>query len=232
MPNENDSKLVTLADLGVAYNDLNTNKKGVQTAVADPTASGTAVSFIDSISQNTQGVISATKKTVAEATTSASGLMSSTDKSKLDGIASGAQVNSITGVKGDAENDYRTGNVNLTPANIGAVAASAIANNLTTTTEGSVLDATQGKNLFDKIKNSIIAETTARTISESTASYNLSGLTENHIVVYWQFSEGYSENNPPGNITVETSSGMYTITGSNLTDSGITMQPVFIAPQS
>lgn len=32
-----------------------------------------------------------------------------------------AQKNTITGVKGDAEESYRTGNINLTPANIGAV---------------------------------------------------------------------------------------------------------------
>ena len=31
----------------------------------------------------------------------------------------GAQVNTITGVKGDSETDYRTGDVNITPANIG-----------------------------------------------------------------------------------------------------------------
>lgn len=53
------------------------------------------------------------------ATTSADGLMSSTDKLKLNGIAAGAQVNTITGVKGNAESNYRTGNVNLTPANVG-----------------------------------------------------------------------------------------------------------------
>ena len=46
------------------------------------------------------------------------------EKNKLAGIAAGAQVNSITGVKGNAESSYRTGNVNLTPANIGAAAAS------------------------------------------------------------------------------------------------------------
>lgn len=38
---------------------------------------------------------------------------------KLNGIESGAQVNTITGVKGNAESSYRTGNVNLTKANIG-----------------------------------------------------------------------------------------------------------------
>lgn len=41
------------------------------------------------------------------------------EKEKLQGIAAGAQVNSIIGVKGDAESSYRTGNVNITAANIG-----------------------------------------------------------------------------------------------------------------
>lgn len=42
-----------------------------------------------------------------------------TDKTKLAGIANGAQVNSITGVKGGAEESYRTGNVNITAINLG-----------------------------------------------------------------------------------------------------------------
>ena len=41
------------------------------------------------------------------------------EKTKLAGIAAGAQVNTITGVKGNAETSYRTGQVNITPANIG-----------------------------------------------------------------------------------------------------------------
>ncbi len=65
--------------------------------------------------------IPAQDTTYSAATQSAAGLMSATDKAKLDGIAAGAQVNSITGVKGDAEDSYRTGNVNLTAANVGAV---------------------------------------------------------------------------------------------------------------
>lgn len=60
--------------------------------------------------------------TYSNATTSAAGLMSAADKTKLNGIAAGAQVNSVTGVKGSAETTYRTGNVNLTAANIGAAA--------------------------------------------------------------------------------------------------------------
>lgn len=64
-----------------------------------------------------------TNTTYGAATASANGLMSSGDKSKLDGIAAGAQVNSITGVKGNSETAYRTGQVNLTAANIGAAAS-------------------------------------------------------------------------------------------------------------
>ena len=45
-------------------------------------------------------------------------------KNKLNGIEAGAQVNTVTGIKGNAESDYRQGDVNLTPANIGAVASS------------------------------------------------------------------------------------------------------------
>ena len=57
--------------------------------------------------------------TYGAATQSADGLMSSADKKKLDGIAAGAQANTITGVKGGAESSYRTGQVNITAANIG-----------------------------------------------------------------------------------------------------------------
>ena len=64
-----------------------------------------------------------TDTTYINATQSAAGLMSANDKQKLDGVAAGAQVNSITGVKGNEEPTYRTGNVNLTPANIGAAAS-------------------------------------------------------------------------------------------------------------
>ena len=62
--------------------------------------------------------ISAIDTTYSDATQSTAWLMSSADKTKLDGIASWAQVNSITWVKGNAESTYRTGNVNITPANI------------------------------------------------------------------------------------------------------------------
>lgn len=53
------------------------------------------------------------------ATQSVSGFMSNIDKTKLDGIQAGAQVNTVTGVKGNSETTYRVGNVNITATNIG-----------------------------------------------------------------------------------------------------------------
>ena len=68
---------------------------------------------------NDKITIAATNTTYSAATQSAAGLMSAADKTKLDGIATGAQVNTVTGVKGNAETDYRTGNVDITKANVG-----------------------------------------------------------------------------------------------------------------
>lgn len=82
-------------------------------------------------------------------TTTTDGLMLSSDKVKLNGIAAGAQVNTITGVKGGAESSYRTGNVNLTPTNVGALAAANVYNGLDKTGSGYALDARQGKALKD-----------------------------------------------------------------------------------
>jgi hypothetical protein len=77
--------------------------KTVQTAVSDPTASGTALAFIDTISQDTNGEISVTKKTVANVSASTSGvggtngLMTAADKEKLDGLleCSDSDIDSI-----------------------------------------------------------------------------------------------------------------------------------------
>jgi hypothetical protein len=64
--------------------------KTTQAPVADPTADGTGIEFIDSISQNANGEITPHKKTVQMVSASASGvggqagLMAATDKEKLD----------------------------------------------------------------------------------------------------------------------------------------------------
>lgn len=78
-----------------------------------------------------------------------------TEKNKLAGIASGAQVNTITGVKGDAESSYRTGDVNLTPANIGAVPA-------TRTVNGKALSSNISLNSTDIIDDSDVGGSTVK----------------------------------------------------------------------
>lgn len=53
------------------------------------------------------------------------------------------EIPAAIAVKGNAETNYRTGNVNLTPDNIGALAKTAVVSNNTTTEAGYALDARQ-----------------------------------------------------------------------------------------
>jgi len=61
--------LPTNAELTTALS----GKKNTQTAKTSPSASGNSTSFIDTITQDTQGVITATKKTVPDAAVASSG---------------------------------------------------------------------------------------------------------------------------------------------------------------
>ena len=54
-----------LAATGEKFEALITSLKGRQSPVSDPTASGTSVTFIANISQDEEGVITATKKNVS-----------------------------------------------------------------------------------------------------------------------------------------------------------------------
>jgi hypothetical protein len=64
-----------------------TDYKTVQTATTDPTANGNAVAFIDTLTQNAQGVITATKKTVTSASSATAGLMSAAHYNKIESLA-------------------------------------------------------------------------------------------------------------------------------------------------
>lgn len=57
-----------------AHQDIS-GKKNTQTAVSDPTAAGTATSFIKTISQNAQGVITPTKASLPTASTTVTGIV-------------------------------------------------------------------------------------------------------------------------------------------------------------
>ena len=103
--------------IGADVNNLTNyyDKDTIDAALAEKQATLTAGENI-SITDLT---ISATDTTYSVATTSADGLMSAADKAKLSGIETGAQVNTVTGVKGSNEAEYRTGNVSITKGNVG-----------------------------------------------------------------------------------------------------------------
>lgn len=86
--------------------------------VASISVSGRTVTYKNKNGVN-MGTFTTQDTTYELASQSSNGLMSSTDKKKLDGIESGAQKNTVLGVKGDSESAYRTGNVNITKSNIG-----------------------------------------------------------------------------------------------------------------
>ena len=79
---------------GAFASDL-ANKKDVQTAKTSPSASGNSVSFIDTISQDAQGVITATKKTVS--TMSAASSSAAGSAGLVPAPASGKQSSFLRG---------------------------------------------------------------------------------------------------------------------------------------
>lgn len=107
------------ADVAADADIAQSKVKGLMTDyVASISVSGRTVTY-----KNKNGVdmgsITTQDTTYGLASQSSNGLMSATDKTKLDGIQSGAQKNTVVGVKGSSESAYRTGNVNITKANIG-----------------------------------------------------------------------------------------------------------------
>ena len=123
------------------------------------------------------------------ATTSAPGFMSAEDKTKLNNIEDGAQVNIVTGVKGDSESSYRTGNINITCSNIGA-ATSSHAHNIATTSNSGFMSASDKSklngiasgaqvNTVTGVKGSL--ESTYRTGNISLSYANVGAAGENHV---------------------------------------------------
>lgn len=96
--------------IGIA--DATTSAKGVvQLSAATNSTSATLAATASAVKATYD--LAASKAGTAVATTSTNGLMATADKTKLDGIAPGAQVNTITSVAG------RTGMVVLTSSDVG-----------------------------------------------------------------------------------------------------------------
>ena len=81
-----------LTDSGKKASDFKT----VQSAKSSPSASGNAIAFIDTITQNTNGEITATKKTVPNVSSSQNGLMTSANLATLNAAATKSSVDALT----------------------------------------------------------------------------------------------------------------------------------------
>ena len=114
-----EGQFILTTDTNKLYSDTAANTRILISpdAITDLSVNGTTITYTRL--DGTTGTITTKDTTYSVASTTKNGLMSASDKEKLDAIEKGAQVNTITGVKGDSESLYRTGNVNITKANIG-----------------------------------------------------------------------------------------------------------------
>lgn len=95
------------------------------------------------------------------------------ERTKLSGIAAGAQVNTITGVKGNSETAYRTGNVNITKANIGL-------GNVDNTSDANKPISTAQQTAFDEINDAIDTHTENADIHVTTTNKSNWNTAYNH----------------------------------------------------
>lgn len=106
---------------------VTTNVVSVSTLKSDLELSKSDVGLgnVDNTSDLSKPISTATQSALDEKVDKVTGKGLSTndyttaEKTKLAGIEAGAQVNTVIGVKGNSETTYRTGNVNITKANIG-----------------------------------------------------------------------------------------------------------------
>lgn len=114
-----EGQFILTTDTKKLYSDTAANTRILISpdAITDLSVNGTTITYTRL--DGTTGTITTKDTTYSVASITKNGLMSASDKEKLDTIEKGAQANTITGVKGDSESLYRTGNVNITKTNIG-----------------------------------------------------------------------------------------------------------------
>ena len=114
-----EGQFILTTDTKKLYSDTAANTRILISpdAITDLSVNGKTITYTRL--DGTTGTITTQDTTYSVASETKNGLMSSDDKAKLNAIESGAQKNTVTGVKGDSESLYRTGNINITKANIG-----------------------------------------------------------------------------------------------------------------
>jgi hypothetical protein len=126
----------------------------------------TNLGYTSSASGGTVTSSTGTNATLPAATTSVAGLLTSSDKTKLDGIAAGAQVNTVTSVAG------KTGAVTLSAVDVGAASTSHSHTAATTSAAGFM--STSDKSKLDGISVGATANTGTVTSVAASAGTGIS----------------------------------------------------------
>ena len=113
------ASLTTLQNLVSNIKSLFATKADVNTALAKKADSAHTHTIANVTNLQTTLDSKATQTALNSHANNADVHFTATERTKLSGIAAGAQVNTVTGVKGGSESTYRTGNINITKANIG-----------------------------------------------------------------------------------------------------------------
>lgn len=106
-----------LKDAAARQNIENARTESAQTYVKSLSASGQTITVTKG--DDSTSTITTQDTTYTAATQEADGLMAADDKRKLDNIEEEAQKNAVTGVKGSAETNMRTGAVIISPSDLG-----------------------------------------------------------------------------------------------------------------
>lgn len=91
------------------------------------------------------------------------------------------------------------------------------------------LDHNESMEILDStISNKVIMPSSPISIPLNSQYYDLEGITANHVVFKWQFSQS-AENTPPCNLTIETFDGYFRLDNDG-GSTNETVQPIFIIP--
>lgn len=158
-------------------------------------------------------------------------------KSKLDSISEGAQVNTVTGIKGDSETTYRIGNVNITKDNLGLgnVENKSSANIREELTKSDVTKAlgytppTTDTNTkyglsLEENKLSLVesGSTSQVTISTNDTTYTLAqDSTDKHKLIFTPSEGNATEITMPDNNTTYSAGTGITLSGTTFSNSGV-----------
>lgn len=148
------------------------NYKPIQTAVSSPTAADTtSTTFIDTVSQNANGVITATKKTLPSASTSAKGIVQLTNSTSSTSTTTAATPSSVKSAYDLANGANTTASTVSGYFESGKAKSAKVADSATTATTATNLASAPSLAAGTTSTNAITVTAGGKTSSEFTVPY-------------------------------------------------------------